>query len=108
MLPGTICLPIGLFLTGWTARADVHWIVPDIVSNTPVALLTNAHANLGHRLRRRRHDPQLPGHPDLRHRRVHATRCVRARRRYFPAVVRRVRVPVVCAGDVRFARLRKR
>lgn len=30
MLPGTICLPIGLFLTGWTARADVHWIVPDI------------------------------------------------------------------------------
>ncbi|EKM55131.1 uncharacterized protein PHACADRAFT_255538 [Phanerochaete carnosa HHB-10118-sp] len=30
MLPGTICLPIGLFLTGWTARADIHWIVPDI------------------------------------------------------------------------------
>lgn len=30
MIPGTICLPIGLFLTGWTARADIHWIVPDI------------------------------------------------------------------------------
>lgn len=30
MVPGTIFLPIGLFLTGWTARADIHWIVPDI------------------------------------------------------------------------------
>ena len=23
-------LPIGLFITGWTARADVPWIAPDI------------------------------------------------------------------------------
>ncbi|KAI0338723.1 MFS polyamine transporter [Trametopsis cervina] len=30
MIPGTVCLPIGLFITGWTARADIHWIVPDI------------------------------------------------------------------------------
>ncbi|KAJ3478756.1 hypothetical protein NLI96_g9543 [Meripilus lineatus] len=30
MVPGTILLPIGLFLTGWTARASIHWIVPDI------------------------------------------------------------------------------
>ncbi|KAI0309817.1 major facilitator superfamily domain-containing protein [Amylostereum chailletii] len=30
MVPGTILLPVGLFLTGWTARASVHWIVPDI------------------------------------------------------------------------------
>ncbi|TFK47476.1 MFS general substrate transporter [Heliocybe sulcata] len=30
MVPGTIFLPIGLFLTGWTARKDIHWIVPDI------------------------------------------------------------------------------
>lgn len=30
MVPGTIFLPVGLFLTGWTARSDVHWIVPDI------------------------------------------------------------------------------
>lgn len=35
MVPGTVLLPIGLFLTGWTARADVHWIVPDIVSLPP-------------------------------------------------------------------------
>ncbi|KAI0703412.1 MFS polyamine transporter [Cytidiella melzeri] len=30
MLPGTLFLPIGLFITGWTARPDIHWIVPDI------------------------------------------------------------------------------
>ncbi|KAI0751877.1 MFS polyamine transporter [Daedaleopsis nitida] len=30
MIPGTFLLPIGLLLTGWTARASVHWIVPDI------------------------------------------------------------------------------
>ena len=30
MVPGTIFLPIGLFMTGWTARASVPWIVPDI------------------------------------------------------------------------------
>ncbi|OSD01877.1 MFS polyamine transporter [Trametes coccinea BRFM310] len=30
MVPGAFMLPIGLFLTGWTARPDIHWIVPDI------------------------------------------------------------------------------
>lgn len=30
MVPGTILLPIGLFLTGWTARKSVPWIAPDI------------------------------------------------------------------------------
>ncbi|RPD70314.1 hypothetical protein L226DRAFT_538960 [Lentinus tigrinus ALCF2SS1-7] len=30
MVPGTFLLPIGLLVTGWTARASVHWIVPDI------------------------------------------------------------------------------
>lgn len=30
IIPGAILLPIGLFLTGWTARASIHWIVPDI------------------------------------------------------------------------------
>ncbi|KDQ61903.1 hypothetical protein JAAARDRAFT_123222 [Jaapia argillacea MUCL 33604] len=30
MVPGTIMLPIGLLITGWSARSDVHWIVPDI------------------------------------------------------------------------------
>lgn len=31
MFPGVIALPIGLFITGWTARSSVHWIAPDIV-----------------------------------------------------------------------------
>ena len=31
MVPGTICLPIGLFLAGWTAEAHTHWIAVDIV-----------------------------------------------------------------------------
>ncbi|KAH8822566.1 MFS general substrate transporter [Flagelloscypha sp. PMI_526] len=30
MLPGVLMTPIGLFITGWTARADVHWIGVDI------------------------------------------------------------------------------
>ncbi|KAL6306511.1 MFS polyamine transporter [Sparassis latifolia] len=30
MVPGTILTPIGLFLSGWTARSNIHWIVPDI------------------------------------------------------------------------------
>ncbi|KAH9945465.1 MFS polyamine transporter [Epithele typhae] len=30
MVPGSLLLPIGLLITGWTARADVPWIAPDI------------------------------------------------------------------------------
>nr|VWO97204.1 Uncharacterized protein [Ganoderma boninense] len=30
MFPGTILLPVGLLITGWTARPDIHWIVPDL------------------------------------------------------------------------------
>ncbi|OBZ77932.1 hypothetical protein A0H81_01635 [Grifola frondosa] len=30
MVPGTILLPIGLFIAGWTARPNIHWIAPDI------------------------------------------------------------------------------
>ncbi|KII87948.1 hypothetical protein PLICRDRAFT_112075 [Plicaturopsis crispa FD-325 SS-3] len=30
MVPGTICLPIGLLICGWAVEAHVHWIVPDI------------------------------------------------------------------------------
>jgi hypothetical protein len=32
MVPGTIMLPVGVLLTGWSAQYKVHWIVPDIVS----------------------------------------------------------------------------
>ncbi|KAI0309031.1 MFS polyamine transporter [Amylostereum chailletii] len=30
VVPGTILLPIGMLITGWTARGSVYWIVPDI------------------------------------------------------------------------------
>ena len=34
MVPGSWVLPIGLLISGWTARASVHWIAPDIVSSS--------------------------------------------------------------------------
>ena len=30
MFPGSILMPIGLFWYGWSARSNVHWIVPNI------------------------------------------------------------------------------
>ncbi|EGN92983.1 hypothetical protein SERLA73DRAFT_190368 [Serpula lacrymans var. lacrymans S7.3] len=30
MFPGTLLLPIGLLITGWTTKAQIHWIAPDI------------------------------------------------------------------------------
>ncbi|OJA21347.1 hypothetical protein AZE42_12763 [Rhizopogon vesiculosus] len=30
MFPGTVLLPIGCLITGWTSQAHVHWIAPDI------------------------------------------------------------------------------
>ncbi|KII86228.1 hypothetical protein PLICRDRAFT_114364 [Plicaturopsis crispa FD-325 SS-3] len=30
MVPGTLCLPIGLLIAGWAVEARTHWIVPDI------------------------------------------------------------------------------
>lgn len=38
MVPGTIFLPIGLLLNGWSAQNYVFWLVPDIVS-TPYLCL---------------------------------------------------------------------
>jgi len=32
MFVGTLVLPIGLLITGWTVKAHMHWIVPDVVS----------------------------------------------------------------------------
>lgn len=80
MVPGTIFLPIGLLLNGWTAQNHVFWLVPDIVS-TPSHHRRFFHCLLtfitGNRLHRRRDDPQLPVHPDVRHRRLHITCCIR-------------------------------
>jgi hypothetical protein len=110
MVPGTILLPIGLLLTGWSVQYKLHWIVPDIVRVPATRPLrrTDADARTGHRDRRRGDDPQLPEHPDVRHRRVHAARRVRARGRLLPALARRVRLPALRARHVRRAGLRER
>ncbi len=31
IVPGTILLPLGLLITGWTAQNRVFWLVPDVV-----------------------------------------------------------------------------
>ena len=36
MVPGTIFLPFGLLLNGWTAQNRVFWLVPDIVRPLPL------------------------------------------------------------------------
>jgi hypothetical protein len=33
IVPGTIFLPIGLLITGWTTQSHIFWLVPDIVSD---------------------------------------------------------------------------
>ena len=33
IVPGTILLPLGLLITGWTTQERVFWLLPDIVSN---------------------------------------------------------------------------
>ena len=33
IVPGTILLPIGLLITGWSIQGRVFWLVPDIVSD---------------------------------------------------------------------------
>ncbi|KAJ7602914.1 MFS polyamine transporter [Mycena polygramma] len=30
LVPGTIILPIGLLVTGWSAQYTLHWIIPDV------------------------------------------------------------------------------
>ncbi|KZF20970.1 MFS general substrate transporter [Xylona heveae TC161] len=44
LLPGTIALPIGLFIYGWTAQYKVHWIVP-IIGTAFVGIATTGSFN---------------------------------------------------------------
>lgn len=78
VVPGTILIPAGLFMSGWGAQEHVHWIVPDIVSR---ALSIHRHrltaGDVGLLLHRRGHGPHLPGHDVLRHRLVHDVRRIR-------------------------------
>lgn len=45
MIPSAICMPLGLFLSGWAAQGGAHWIITDLVRDFPtdiptIALLT--------------------------------------------------------------------
>ena len=42
LVPGTILLPIGLLITGWSTQERVFWLVPDIVSDMDTVLLTES------------------------------------------------------------------
>jgi hypothetical protein len=41
IVPGTILLPIGLLISGWTIQERVFWLVPDIVSDLNCVLLAD-------------------------------------------------------------------
>ena len=86
MVPATLMVPIGLFMSGWASQAKVHWIVTDIVSlelNPRVTFGSDRPIYFtGHRVSRRGDDPRIPMHTDIRRGCLHAARCIR----YVPRV----------------------
>jgi hypothetical protein len=42
IVPGTILLPIGLLITGWTTQKHVFWLWPDVVSDLKCVFLVGA------------------------------------------------------------------
>lgn len=78
MFIGTLLLPIGLLITGWTVQAHTHWIAPDIVSVHRPRLPdpTQSGPKLGYCARWRRGHSQLPVYPDIRCRCLYPPRCV--------------------------------
>ncbi len=110
MVPGTILLPIGLFISGWTAEAHTHWIGPDIVCRPACGYLSDQvlmHKTTGYRPRLCRLHIEFPKHPDLRYRRFHATRSIRPCSSHISAVVCRLWFPSLRAGNVSSAGLWK-
>ena len=81
MIPGTVLLPIGLLLTGWSAHNKLHWIAADIVCLIPRSVmplwisLVCFIFIVGHRLRWCGYDTGFPSRADLRCRRVHFACC---------------------------------
>ena len=116
MVPGSFLLPAGLFITGWTARADVHWIAPDIgialvgagtilnfqCIQTYVIDTFTLHAASG--TSRDSASPlRLPACCVSR-----LTRVCSARRGDVPALARGLRLPALRARDVQRAGVRQR
>ena len=91
MIPGTIILPIGLFLSGWASQAKVHWIATDIVSlfgfDPKVIFDSDRPFHFtGHRVSRSGDDPRVSSHADICRGRVHAARCIRYVPRVHPSL----------------------
>ena len=80
MVPATLMVPVGVFMSGWASQAKVHWIVTDIVSlelNPRVTFGSDRPFHFtGHRVSRRGDDPRIPMHTDIRRGCLHAARCI--------------------------------
>lgn len=83
MVPATICLPIGLLITGWTVENRIFWLMPDIVSHSRCfAMMADTYSQTGHRRSGSWCDFVLPGDPGLRRGHVYIPRCIRSVRAY--------------------------
>ena len=123
MFPGTVLLPIGCLIAGWTSQAHIHWIAPDIVSLVLLRLCPPDGSNRVSRLLERawfsvssvfrptswmplRFMPLLVflllwfhcTHLDL----VFSTGC-----RYLPAITSRFRISSICSIDVQCTWIRE-
>ena len=102
MIPGAACVPIGLFIYGWTADKHVFWIVPIIGTAFGIlrsSLPTLAFANKSRS--RRRHPCHLHAHFHLPRRRLHHPRRLGTRRQRLPTVHPRRAAPPRRPEDVR-------
>jgi len=69
IVPGTILLPIGMLLTGWTAQKRVYWLVPDVVGDMNYALQFSGvteETSTGNGTCRGGHYCVIPKHPGVR------------------------------------------
>lgn len=76
MIPGSLFVPAGLFIYGWTAQAKTHWIFPNsktsVILQLGKAQCTDLVCSSWSRAVRRRYYYSLPMHPNLHRRRIHS------------------------------------
>lgn len=104
MVPASLLVPAGLFWYGWSAQADLHWIVSTLFY-TPIRHhrrsandFLDAEYWRSAVLRRRHH--RIPVYPDLPCRQLHSICGQRHCSRNRAPESGGFRVPAVCAGDV--------
>ena len=69
VVPGSILLPAGMLISGWTAQNRVFWLVPDVVSDMNCTLCDGSkrHPSTGNCACRSRHDYRIPKYSNIRH-----------------------------------------